>query len=709
MESLYFNRELSWLRFNERVLGEAFDPQTPLFERLRFVSIFTSNLDEFYMVRVGSLYDQTLIGNKTVDNKSGMTASEQINAVNEVVHELYPQRDKAYAEAMKSFYGTAPYHTQLKTLDGGFRRIIKDFFEREVLPLLSPQIIDAKHPFPHLENKKTYISVRLKSKNGDLFGLIPLPGGVDRIYPIPGKNSFLLIEDILLKYADLVFGIYKVESKAVFRVTRNADFEVSEGLLDEDTDYRSYMSDILKKRSRLSPVRFETNDSGDFAMTDFFLSKLGLDKSQCFESASPLDMSFVSKLEDQFEPQALKKLIYPTARPQWPASLSHGKIIPQVLSQDVLLLYPYESMRPFIDLVREASEDKNVVSIKITLYRVGAQSQIVQILCAAAENGKDVTVLIELRARFDEQNNINWANLMEEAGCHIIYGVGDYKVHSKIMLITRKADRRLQYITHIGTGNYNESTARIYTDLNIITSDMSIGEDAVEFFHNLTISNIEGNYHRLLVSPTGLKSGIIALIRREAQKAQEGHHARIIAKMNSLTDKDVIDEFIEASRSGVKISLIIRGICCLRPGVAGSTENIEVRSIVGRYLEHARVYCFGEGEDMKLYISSADMMTRNTTRRVEIAAPVLDRKIAADIHSMLETMLMDNVKARIIDSDGVYNTIDGSGEPLDSQMYFYNLSVKRASATTPEKPPKTYKLNKSSGRLRGILDKLRGQ
>jgi polyphosphate kinase len=709
MESLYFNRELSWLRFNERVLGEAFDPQTPLFERLRFVSIFTSNLDEFYMVRVGSLYDQTLIGSKTVDNKSGMTAAEQINAVNEVVHELYPQRDKAYAEAMKSFYGTAPYHTQIKTLDGGFRRIIKDFFEREVLPLLSPQIIDAKHPFPHLENKKTYISVRLKSKSGDLFGLIPLPGGVDRIYTIPGKNSFLLIEDILLKYADLVFSIYKVESKAVFRVTRNADFEVSEGLLDEDTDYRSYMSDILKKRSRLSPVRFETNDAGDFAMTDFFLSKLGLDKSQCFESASPLDMSFVSKLEDQFEPQALKKLIYPTARPQWPGSLSHGKIIPQVLSQDVLLLYPYESMRPFIDLVREASEDKNVVSIKITLYRVGAQSQIVQILCAAAENGKDVTVLIELRARFDEQNNINWANLMEEAGCHIIYGVGDYKVHSKIMLITRKADRRLQYITHIGTGNYNESTARIYTDLNIITSDMSIGEDAVEFFHNLTISNIEGDYHRLLVSPTGLKSGIIALIRREAQKAQEGHHARIIAKMNSLTDKDVIDEFIEASRSGVKISLIIRGICCLRPGVAGSTENIEVRSIVGRYLEHARVYCFGEGEDMKLYISSADMMTRNTTRRVEIAAPVLDRKIAADIHSMLETMLMDNVKARIIDSDGVYKTIVGNNEPLDSQMYFYNLSVKRASATTPEKPPKTYKLNKSNGRLRWILDKLRGQ
>jgi polyphosphate kinase 1 len=710
MDSRYINRELSWLKFNERVLEEASDQKTPLFERLRFVSIFTSNLDEFYMVRVGSLQDQTLLGKEAVDNKTGMTAAEQIIAVNTAVRALYPEKDRAYFDIMAAFsQGGAPYHTSIKDLDGGYKRIVKDYFEREIAPILSPQIIDAKHPFPHLENKMTYVAVSLKSKTGSLYGIIPRPAGTDRLFFVPGINAFLLLEDIILRYADLLFGIYKVESKTVFRVTRSADIEVSEGLLDEDTDFRSLMSEIIKKRSRLGPVRFETNDASDGELIGFFLSKLGLDQSQCFVCASPLEMGFVSKLEDSLEPKLHEKLVYTPARPQWPADLEHGHIIEQVLERDLLLSYPYESMRPFIDLVREAAEDKNVLSIKITLYRIGLQSQIVQSLCAAAENGKDVTVMIELRARFDEQNNINWSNLMEEAGCHIIYGVEEFKVHSKIMLITRRAERHLQYITHIGTGNYNESTARIYADLNLLTADKSIGEDAVEFFQNLTIANTAGVYHRLLVSPTGLKKGIIDLIRREAQKAKEGRSARIIAKMNSLTDKDVIDEMITASQAGVKISLIIRGICCLRPGVPGQTENIECRSIVGRFLEHARIYCFGDGEEMKLYISSADMMTRNTTRRVEIAAPILNKRLAADIRAMLEVMLKDNVKARTVGPDGIYHAVEPGGRPaeeIDSQMYFYDLAVKRTNLRA-EGEAKAYRMNQPGlfGRVFGLFKK----
>ncbi len=703
-ESLYFNRELSWLKFNERVLGEALAPETPAFEKLRFVSIFTSNLDEFYMVRVGSLHDQTLLREMGVDNKTGMTAREQIDAVNRAVRALYPMRDGAYHMVMEQLSGAPVYQSPIKELDGGYRRLIKSYFEHQVLPLLSPQIIDAKHPFPHLENKMTYVGVRLKSKNGDLFGIVPMPSAADRLYAVPGARCVVLLEDILLKYADEVFGIYKVESKALFRVTRSADLEASEGLLDEDTDYRSAMSEILKKRSRLSPVRLEASDLSDTTLTAFLLANLGLGADECFLCGAPMDLSFVGKLEELLSQPQREKLLYPPARPQWPENLAHGKIIPQILEKDVLLAYPYESMRPYSDLLREAAEDRQVVSIKITLYRVGQQSQIVQSLCAAAENGKDVTVLIELRARFDEQINIYWSRLLEDAGCRVIYGVGDYKVHSKITLITRKADRRIQYITHIGTGNYNEGTARLYADLNLLTADPSIGEDAVEFFQNMTISNVEGTYRRLLVSPAGLKDGIIGLIRREAEKAREGHAARIVAKMNSLTDKEVIDELSEASRAGVKIDLIIRGICCLRPGLPGLTENITVRSIVGRFLEHARIYCFGEGEERRLYISSADMMTRNTTRRVEIAAPIFDRGIAQEIFSMLDAMLRDNVKARIIGPDGVYRPVESGGERFDSQMYFYALAVKRAAAGA-EKTGRTLAL----GKRETLLERLHGR
>lgn len=678
MPELFFNRELSWLKFNERVLEEACDTATPLFERLRFVSIFASNLDEFYMVRVGSLLDQSLIGKKNTDTKTGMTPGEQIAAVNAAARELYPYRDNAFSEIMQSLSGIALSYASFRMLDGGEKRITKEYFESELLPLLSPQIIDIRHPFPHLENKAIYIGVRLKSKDGHLFGIIPLPREAERIFVVPGSRRFLLAEDIVLKYADTVFGVYNVEAKALFRVTRNADIEIGEGLYDEDTDYRNFMQEILKKRGKLSPVRLETNSTQDPELLQFFLSRLRLEESQCFVSDSPLDMGFVARLEDRFDPKIKERLLYPPVKPQWPASLAHGDFFAQIRAGDLLLSYPYESFRPFVELLREASEDPHVISIKMTLYRVGRQSQIVQYLCAAAENGKDVTVVVELRARFDEQNNINWSNVMEQSGCKIIYGIDEYKVHSKIMLITRRAGGRLETFTNISTGNYNESTARFYSDLSLITANPEIGEDAVQFFHNLNIANVDGSYRHLLVSPAGLKPGILALIAAERDKALAGKSGRIVMKMNSLTDRDIMEGLVEASQAGVKIDLIVRGICCLRPGLPGYTENIAVRSIVGRFLEHSRIYLFGEGSDARLYIASADMMTRNTERRIEIAAPVQDRKIAGRLTGMLDILLRDNVKARTLHSDGLYSPASNDEERLDSQLYFCSLAYRQA-------------------------------
>jgi polyphosphate kinase len=704
MAELYINRELSWLKFNERVLEEACGSETPLYERLKFVSIFASNLDEFYMVRIGSLFDQSLVDGKSIDNKTNMRPEDQIKAVNEATKELYPYRDNAYFDVMKSMSAVTCYHTGFKALDGGEKRIVKAYFESQVLPLLSPQIIDVRHPFPHLENKFVYIGVRLKSKglptksknahmkpkDTKLFGVLPLPRDLERIYMVPGSKGYLLAEDIVLRYADIVFDVYNVEAKAVFRVTRNADIDINEGLFDEDTDYRNFMQDLIKKRGKLSPVRLETSSTGDSELCNFFLSKLNLTKSQCFSCESPLDLSFVFKLEERFDSAVKEKLIYAPLRPQWPAALERGNITAQVRKNDILLSYPYESMKPLIELLREASEDNEVSAIKITLYRIGSQSQIVQHLCTAAENGKDVTVIVELRARFDEQSNINWSNVMEEAGCKVIYGIDEYKVHSKILLITRHTKSGTEYITNIATGNYNENTARQYADIAFITADKEIGEDAAQFFHNLNIGNIDGSYRKLLVSPSGLKSGILALIDGEKNKAAQGKPARIIAKMNSLTDKEVIDKLIEASQAGVKISLIIRGICCLRPGVENYTDHIEVISIVGRFLEHSRVYSFGVGSEAKIYIGSADMMTRNTERRIEIVVGLRDPNIILRLSNMLDIQLRDNVKARLLHADGSYTPVVSDGEQVDSQGSFYQqayrrLEVKAAEAKSTDK------------------------
>ena len=678
MAGLYINRELSWLKFNERVLEEACDTETQLFERLKFVSIFASNLDEFYMVRIGSLFDQSIVGSKSVDNKTNMKPEEQIRIANEAVRELYPYRDNTYFDIMKSMSNITCYHTSVKALDSGEKRIVKAYFENDVLPLLSPQIIDMRHPFPHLENKLIYIGVRLKLKDTRRFGIISLPRELERVYMVPGSKGFLLAEDIVLRYADQVFGTYNVEAKAAFRITRNADIDINEGLFDEDTDYRDFMQELIKKRSKLRPVRLETSNTGDEELCNFFTSKLRLTKSQCFLCLSPLDLSFVSRLEDCFAPAVKERLLYTPLRPQWPGSLSRGNITEQVRKNDILLSYPFESMKPLIDLLRESSEDPAVISIKITLYRIGSQSQVVQYLCSAAENGKDVMVIVELRARFDEQNNINWSNVMEEAGCKVIYGIDEYKVHSKVLLITRRTKTVPEYITNIATGNYNEITARLYSDLSFITADRGIGEDAAHFFHNINLGNVSGSYRSLLVSPSGLKQGIIRLIDDEIKKAAQGREAKITAKMNSLTDKDVIDKLIEASQAGVRINLIVRGICCLRPGVVGFSENIEIRSIIGRFLEHPRIYSFGVGGMARVYIGSADMMTRNTERRIEILVPVRDAKLVGRLADMLAIQLRDNVKARILNADGSYTPVEQDGERIDSQSYFYEQAYDAA-------------------------------
>ncbi|MGB8451117.1 MAG: polyphosphate kinase 1 [Anaerocolumna sp.] len=674
MEKQYFNRELSWLAFNKRVLEESTDPGIPLLERLKFLSIFANNLDEFYMVRVGSLFGQSLIDNTTTDNKTNMTPSEQIHAINEEVKNLYYLRDKSYSGIMESLSAFDLIHIKCKNLSKNEKREIKNYFKLHIFPQLSPQIIDAKHPFPHIENKALYIALQLYSDKGNKYGVIPVKRELQRIYVTAGGKNFLLVEDIILLYSHLIFESYKVRNKAVIRVTRNTDFDISDDFYDDDIDYRNFMQNIIKARGRLHPVRFEISSCDDTSLLDYFSLKLGLKKSECFKLKSPLDLSYVRMLENICDSEVKRNLLYPTVRPQWPMDFPHHNIISSVLKEDYMLSLPYESFRPLLELLRESAEDEAVVSIKITLYRVASQSQIVQYLCTAAENGKDVTVAMELRARFDEQNNILWSNLMEESGCKIIYGIEKMKVHSKILLITRKSLENFDYITHIGTGNYNEMSARQYTDLGIITGNREIGTDAAAFFNNLAISNLQGEYTHLLVSPTSLKSGMIDLIDEECEKALSGESARIIAKMNNLTDKDIIDSLLKAGRAGVKISLIIRGICCLKPYAMDTTENIEVISIVGRFLEHSRIYSFGERQNARIYISSADMMTRNTEKRVEIAMPVLKQALSFRIFDMLTIMLSDNVKARVLQPDGsyIYKTTDK--EPLDSQMLFYEES-----------------------------------
>lgn len=682
------NRELSWLRFNQRVLEEAQDESVPLLERMKFVSIFTSNLEEFFMIRVGSLCDMAEVDNKKIDSKSGMTPKEQLDAIYTAVAPLYKERDKTYAEIKKQLAAYGISGLNMKDLENQEKKYLKKYFKEQILPVLSPQIVDVNHPFPHLLNNQIYVVANLK-QNGTgsttMMGIVPVPEFVSDIVVLPGHDvRYVRMEKIILEYLELVFEQYQVSDKNYIRVTRNADVSPDDEAFADNEDFRFIMKETLHKRRRMGVVRLEVASSLEKEMEKYLCEKFNITQKCIFRTKMPMKLDFIFSLIDKIPVSMKRSLTDETFSPQPSASLAEGSVMAQVKKRDVLLSYPYESMDPFLQLIREASTDPDVMTIKITIYRLAKKSRLVEYLCAAAENGKEVTALIELRARFDEQNNIDWSERMEEAGCRVIYGFEGYKVHSKICLITYRNRNEIRYITQIGTGNYNEKTAKMYTDYSLITGNQSIGEDASVFFKNMAIGNLAGVYQHLIVSPNSLKQKVLALIDEEISKGQDG---RILMKMNSVTDVDFIRKIAEASRAGVKIDLIVRGICCILPGIPGETENLSVTSIVGRYLEHPRVFVFGKEEDRKVYIGSADMMTRNTEKRVEVACPIYDEQIKKRLVRYLNIMLADNVKAREMLSDGTYRKKQGGERQICAQEYFMKeaLNAKRPVKTEEKK------------------------
>ena len=628
MSNVYMNRELSWLKFNERVLEEAENPEVPLCERMTFVSIYQSNLDEFFRVRVGSLQDQMLISTEIRENKTKMTSAEQIRAIIKEVKKLNQRKDKAYEKLMKKIeeYGiTLINHASAKSEE---KKFLEKYFMKEIMPLSSPTIVGKRQPFPFLKNGEIYAVVVLETRNKkERIGIIPCSNNMlTRMVELPGgKGRYMLIEDLILHYIGKVFKGYKVKGKSLLRVVRNADID-ADAAYDEDLDYREFMEDLMKQRKKLSPVRIDLSREMDETVVDALCRYLDVTPDRVFRSEAPLDVSFVFQLQDLLRRNT--ELFYEKRVPQKSPEFKDGQsILQQITEEDKLLSYPYDSIRPFLKMLTEAAEDDSVISIKMTLYRLAKQSKVIEALCEAAENGKEVVVLVELRARFDEENNIRWSRMLEEAGCQIIYGLEHYKVHSKLCLITRRGENGIQYITQIGTGNYNEKTARLYTDLSLMTANEQIGMDAARVFQALAKGEVVEDMEHLLVAPKCLQSKVIEKIEEQIQKQKNGETAYIGLKMNSLTDKRIIDKLIDASKAGVKIDMIVRGICCLIPGVEGETENIHVISVVGRFLEHSRIYIFGNGEEAQYYIGSADFMTRNTVKRVEVAAPVYSERL----------------------------------------------------------------------------------
>jgi len=646
MSNVYMNRELSWLKFNERVLEEAENPEVPLCERMTFVSIYQSNLDEFFRVRVGSLQDQMLISTEIRENKTKMTSAEQIRAIIKEVKKLNQRKDKAYEKLMKKIeeYGiTLINHASAKSEE---KKFLEKYFMKEIMPLSSPTIVGKRQPFPFLKNGEIYAVVVLETRNKkERIGIIPCSNNMlTRMVELPGgKGRYMLIEDLILHYIGKVFKGYKVKGKSLLKVVRNADID-ADAAYDEDLDYREFMEDLMKQRKKLSPVRIDLSREMDETVVDALCRYLDVTPDRVFRSEAPLDVSFVFQLQDLLRRNT--ELFYEKRVPQKSPEFKDGQsILQQITQEDKLLSYPYDSIRPFLKMLTEAAEDDSVISIKMTLYRLAKQSKVIEALCEAAENGKEVVVLVELRARFDEENNIRWSRMLEEAGCQIIYGLEHYKVHSKLCLITRRGANGIQYITQIGTGNYNEKTARLYTDLSLMTANEQIGMDAARVFQALAKGEVVEDMEHLLVAPKCLQSKVIEKIEEQIQKQKNGETVYIGLKMNSLTDKRIIDKLIDASKAGVKIDMIVRGICCLIPGVEGETENIHVISVVGRFLEHSRIYIFGNGEEAQYYIGSADFMTRNTVKRVEVAAPVYSERLKKRLQDLFDLMLSDNKKA----------------------------------------------------------------
>lgn len=679
--NIYDNRELSWLKFNQRVLQESLDSAVPLLERLTFTSIFQSNLDEFFMVRVGTLFDQLETDPELRENKTNMTSREQLDAIFERVKKIEPQKDKAYRDIMKLLEKHGIKQLSMDKLTEDEETYISNYFRKEILPLLSPLIIDKRHPLPFIKNKEMYITVRLDSKSGIKLGLLPVNDTFRRIVQL-SKNPFrfVLVEDIVLKYASEVFENYSVLEKAIVRITRNADIsEDDDSLLDCDFDFRNLMEQLIKKRKKLAPVRLQVfGGSPDSESVKYLCKRLEISDNQIFTASAPLDLSFTFALRSMFEKK--KSLCYKPFTPQKSPAVSENlPMADQIRKKDILLHYPYESIKPFIRMLNEAAADPDVVSVKITLYRLARNSKIIQALVDMAERGIDVLVLVELRARFDEENNIGWSKTLQNAGCTIIYGPKGLKVHSKLLLITRKKGDRVEYITQIGTGNYNEKTSELYTDLSLLTANENIAAEALNVFNALSLGHLVEESNHLLVAPLCLQNKVLEMIDEEIAQARAGKKAFIGIKINSLSDRAIIEKLVEASQAGVKTELVIRGLCCLVSGVKGKTDNIRVTSIVGRFLEHSRIYIFGTKQRRRVYISSADFMTRNTVKRVEVAAPVYDPDIQNRIIDIFETMLSDDVKARVQISDGTYRKKRSHKKNLSAQDMFMETASTAAS------------------------------
>lgn len=684
------NRELSWLQFNARVLAEAEDENVPLLERFKFLAIFTSNLDEFFMIRVGSLCDMAAVDKEHTDSKSGLTAKEQLHLIYKAVEPLYARRDAAFSDVDSKLSAIGLRRLTMDSLAPDEQKYIKRYFKDIIAPVLSPQIVDSHHPFPHLEGKVLHIAALLSHKKTERLGLLPVPASLPPVVFLPETPSrYILTEDILLAYADHVFEMYDVLEKTVLCVTRNADIQVDDETFGvEGGDFRKKMEKLLRQRRRMAVVRVEISRPISDHFKEHFRSRFEVSDAQIFLSrTAPLKLGYAFSLGEHLPEKKRAFLSDAPFTPQQPAMLSAGQsLLKAALQRDILLSYPYESMEPFLQMIREAANDPAVLAIRITIYRLASKAKLVEYLCAAAENGKDVTALIELRARFDEQNNIDWSERMEEAGCKIIYGFEDYKVHSKICLITRRERGAVRHITQVGTGNYNEKTAKQYTDVSLITADERIGQDAGAFFNNMALGNLSGRYSRLFVAPTSLKNNILALMDEQIAKGKDGY---ILLKFNSLTDIDVIAKLREASCAGVTVEMIVRGICCLLPGVPGHTENITVTSIVGRFLEHSRIYVFGRGDEEKMYISSADLMTRNTERRVEIACPIDDPAVRTRLHDILYAMQHDTVKARVLQPDGTYCKKPAVQDPICAQDLLMQQAIEnvRKQAAQPAPHP----------------------
>lgn len=686
------NRELSWLRFDNRVLDEAFDETVPLFERLKFVSIFESNLDEFLMVRVGGLSDLAELKKQPVDNKSNMTASEQVDAVMAEMPGLLTRWESIFKSIEGKLDTLGVHRARIESLTPEEHTFVTRYFQAYVSPVISPLVIDPRHPFPNLRNGALYLACGLDGATDEesLLGLIEIPASMNRVVEIPsptGTYSYILLEDVILACLDSCFGSYKPLDRALIRVTRNADIDPDGEGVEEEEDYRQHMKRILKKRLRLQPVVLAVSGSLEKATLKTIRKALELSRRSVFTCDIPLNLGYVFGIEGKIPEHLRNELLFTPFRPQPNPNIDMTRSIrEQVLQHDKLLFYPYEAMNPFLDLVHEAAYDPECISLRITLYRVAKQSRLCESLIDAAENGKEVTVLMELRARFDEQNNIEWAERLEEAGCTVIYGSEGFKCHSKICQLTYREGMALTRLTLLGTGNFNEKTAKLYSDFMLMTAHPGIGEDANLFFRNLSLGNLRGDYRFLGVAPVGLKPLIMRGLDREIQRALAGEPARVFFKLNSLTDREVIDKIAEASCAGVRVDMIIRGISCLKPGVPGKTENVHVRSIVGRFLEHARVYAFGVDSDM-IYLSSADMMTRNTEHRVEIAFPVLDPTCRALVHEYMGMQLQDNVKARSLTSDGTWVPVErAEGEkPFNSQEALLERAYRNAEAAAQQR------------------------